>query len=42
VSAVDYRLLLMAVATGMLGAAVYLWGGRALTRPAPAPERETA
>jgi len=39
VSAADYRLLLMAVTTGMLGAAAYLWHGRALTSPVHAPER---
>ncbi|MDN3359827.1 MFS transporter [Actinomadura sp. DC4] len=33
VSAVDYRLLLTAVATGMAGAASYLWKGRTLTTP---------
>jgi Na+/melibiose symporter-like transporter len=38
VSAVDYRLLLLAVTTGMLGAAAYLWHGRTLTLPAAVPE----
>jgi hypothetical protein len=38
VSAVDYRLLLLAVTTGMLGAAAYLWQGRTLTLPAAVPE----
>jgi MFS family permease len=43
VSAVGYRLPLLVVLTGMLGAAAYLWRGRRLTLPppaaAPAPER---
>jgi MFS family permease len=33
VSAVDYRLLLTIVTTGMLTGAIYLWNGRRLTRP---------
>jgi hypothetical protein len=34
-SAVDYRLLLMAVSAGMLGGAAYLWTGRRLSLRAP-------
>ncbi|MGH3376916.1 MAG: hypothetical protein ACRDP6_19480, partial [Actinoallomurus sp.] len=37
VSVVDYRLMLLTVLTGMLGAAAYLWRGRRLTAPLHRP-----
>ncbi|GAB2835246.1 MFS transporter [Actinoallomurus bryophytorum] len=42
VSVVDYRILLMAVAAGMLGGAAYLWTGRRLSAPSPAVRPEEA
>jgi hypothetical protein len=39
VSAVDYRLLLLVVAIGMLSAATYLWRGRQMTSPPVSPVR---
>jgi MFS family permease len=42
ISAVDYRLLLMVVSAGMLGAAAYLWAGRRLSAPSPAARPEQA